>query len=402
MATAISKLTLYSDSTFTQPTSHYYEEGQLFEVIGESQLEHEDDAQNQKFKWYEVRAADGHSGWVFGDGLAVSMTAEQVAPILQEFHKKKYSFNNGFESATLWVAAVEGRDNFHAQDYMNPLYREEYIVITNDRGRSVHIRSGGLSTQGEFQLLSFVLHDISGDHVPEIILETNSIAQDNPVQNRNLGIYSFQAGTLEQVLEERLTLNYDIDIPSPCLYKFVEIEQQAVRIEYVDYVDCKTAYSLDYSYNMLSKTKERCMEYVTYTYIWDDRVNSFRLLYDQTRTAPIAGVKQFGLAVQETPKLSSQRGSIVQLEEPVEVIKHFEKYVLERGQKKLQHYFYVRLPSGEQGYLPAAFVGFVDMEHAELLNQYYEQPPLTKSEWSSQESFLKIPLSQLDSATTDQ
>ena len=62
---------LYPDSTFFAHSNIFYEEGTLFEVLKETRFEHEDEAQNQKFKWYQVKAPDDKIGWVYGDGLAV-------------------------------------------------------------------------------------------------------------------------------------------------------------------------------------------------------------------------------------------------------------------------------------------------------------------------------------------
>jgi len=398
--TAIGQISLYSDSSFLKPANINFEEGQLFEVIGESQLEHEDNAQNQKFKWYQVQTTEGQKGWVFGDGIAVIVPDAQVEDLLKPFHKKKRRFNNGFEVSRIWVAAVEGRDNFHSQDFMNPIYSEQYIVITNDRNRSVHIKYGGVSAMGETKLRRFELHDISGDHIPELVLLSSSTTQNNPVENRNFSIHSFQAGTLEKVLEERMTLTYSNDEPSPALFKHIEIEGQSIRVEYVDYVNC-SEYTLSHDFDVKSSKKERCLEYITYTYIWDERVNSFRLLYEKSHSPPIAGVRNIGLALQKAPKLSAARGSVVAINQPIEIIKHYEKFILERGVKKIESYFYVHLGAGEYGYLPAKFVGLVDIKHANLLNQYYSNTPLAKSEWTSPDDFFEIITQPVDSVTTD-
>lgn len=400
MGTAITELTLYTDSSHLKPSNVYFKEGQLFEVIAESQLEHEDNAQNQKFKWFKVQTAEGHEGWVFGDAMAVISPDERVEALFKPYHKKKKRFNNGFEVSRVWVASIDGRDNFHAQDFMNPIYSEQYLVITNEQGKSVHIKCGGVSARGETQIKEFEFKDLTGDHVSEMILLSSSISQESAVENRNISIYSFQAGTLEKVFDERMTLSYSESEPSPALYKHVELDEQSVRVEYVDYVKC-AAYSLPFKFDVKNSKRERCLEYVTYTYIWDDRVNQFRVLYEESRSSPIAGVKTVGLALQKEPKLSAARGAIIDPEQPIEVIKHFEKFVLERGKKKLECYLYVHVGAGQYGYLPAKFVGFVESEHAQLLNAYYADTPIARSEWKSEDKFFKIVETVVDSANTD-
>jgi len=97
VATALNSVTLYPDSSYFEHSDIRFSEGDLFEVLGETTLLHLDDAQNQKFKWYKVRSLSGQEGWIFGDGIGVMMTNENIDSKLQSFHKKKISLNNGFE-----------------------------------------------------------------------------------------------------------------------------------------------------------------------------------------------------------------------------------------------------------------------------------------------------------------
>jgi len=106
-ATTLNSGTLYTDSTFSKPSSTYFKGGHLFEILGETTEEHTDDSENQKFKWFRVRSEDGQSGWIYGDGLAVIVPDDKVKGNLKDFHKKKYHFDNGFDQATLWVASIE-------------------------------------------------------------------------------------------------------------------------------------------------------------------------------------------------------------------------------------------------------------------------------------------------------
>jgi len=63
---------------------------------------------------------------------------------------------------------------------------------------------------------------------------------------------------------------------------------------------------------------------------------------------------------------------------------------LENGKKKIVPYLYVKLPSGNYGYIMADEVDFLNIEHADLLKEYYQLKPLIKEDWQSDEQFLKI------------
>ncbi|MFK8101676.1 MAG: hypothetical protein AB8G15_04100 [Saprospiraceae bacterium] len=388
-ATALNNVILYTDTSFTQHSNISYQSGTLFEIIGQSYLEHEDDAQNQKFKWFKVRANDQQEGWIFGDGLAVIVPKDQVDPQLKKFHQQKVSFNSGFENSMMWVAAIQGRDNFHEQDFLNPPYKEFYLVITNPAGRSVHINYAGLSARGKNELRQFQLQDVTGDGISEFILQraTQPVASD--LAYRSVEIFAIQAGTIAKIFSEEMNLNYGDDSPSPALHKFIEIEDQTIRVAYIDYVPNKK-YSLPYDNDPISQTQERCLEYVTYTYQWNERQKQYQMIYEVTRTAPIAGTKKHGVIIQDKPKLSGKYICPINKSDRLKVIKHFEKTVIAQGKKKTIAYLYVLLPSGKAGYLPAHEIGFVESEHAALLNKFYLNPPLVKSNWKTTDNFLKI------------
>lgn len=388
-ATTLNPVTLYTDSTFSKPSKLHFKSGYLFEILGETKEEHEDDAQNQKFKWYKVKSQDGQSGWIFGDALATILPDSEVTATLKGFHKKNYVFNNGFENAVTWVATIEGRDNFHKKNYLNPPYKEMYLVITNDRGRSVHINIGGVNARGKFDLKQAKLHDTTGDHIPEFLVQTNSYGVGSEVENRNFEIYSFQAGTLSKIFEERMTLNYSDDVPSPALFKHIEVSEKSVRIAYVDYLDCSNS-NLPFEKDIIHKKLERCMEYVTYTYLWDERLSQYKKLYDESRTSVKGGVR-FSAQLRSKPSLKAGKQiKFVQITDRLDVIKHYEVLVPKGNRKENISYLYVRLESGEYGYISANKMGFVDLEHSDLLVDYYRNPPVNKGNWRSNKPFLTI------------
>ncbi len=388
-ATALNSVTLFQDTSLSKHSNVVFQQGTLFEVLGESYYEHEDAAQNQKFKWYRVRAQNGKTGWVFGDAVAVILPEQHVDPAIGAFHKKRFLFDNGFEKAVLWVASLSGRDNFHKQDYLNPPYKEYYLVVTNEKGRSVQINFAGESATGKSNLFHFQMTDLSGDKVPEFIFQKNSQATGSDLNNRDLLIFSFQAGTLVKVFEERLTLHYDGQLAAPSLFKSVEIDGPGIRIEYVDYGSCKN-YHQPIDTDNQKKGSERCMEFVTYSYQWDEHTNSYYQLYEETRTAVKATTRFNGVHLKTAPNIAASNVRIMRSNELFRVIKHHEKFLLHNGKKIIDNYLYVVLPSGEKGYLPANKVAFTETEHAELLLEYYYQPPLHKNDWKTEKPFVKI------------
>ena len=54
-AVTVSPVRLFADSSYSQQTETTFTEGELFEVIGETTVEHFDNTQNQTFKWYKVK-----------------------------------------------------------------------------------------------------------------------------------------------------------------------------------------------------------------------------------------------------------------------------------------------------------------------------------------------------------
>ncbi len=373
-ATALQALTLYTDSTFSQPGDYGLRAGQLVEVIGETELEHEDDAQNQTFKWFRVRTTNGREGWVFGDGLAVIVPEDRLEPAVKAHHKQKMHFNTGFETAFVWMASVEGHDNFHSGGLMNPVYFEGYIVITNQRGKSVHIYYTGESTQGQSDLQQMQFQELTGDSAPELILLNAYQPLGKQESYRQLELYSFQAGTINKVFEERLNLPLAQNSTSPCPFKFVELDDGTLRVEYVEVKNC-TDYSLPLQTGLAgTSSAPQCLEYVTYTYYWDNIQKNYQLLYDESRSAPQVRLSQAGVVLQEAPNASARRLRAIGPKETVDVIREQVEWVEERGTQRRESYLYVRLAEGLYGYIPTRFTQFVQTAHAQQLDEYFRHP----------------------------
>jgi hypothetical protein len=389
VATTLSGLSIYPDSTFEIQSNGSFKVGELLEVIGETVMEHEDASQNQKFKWFKVRSLKGKEGWVFGDGIAVVVLESKVEPKLRNFHKKKYHFNNGFEESVIWIGEIEGRDNFHSQDLLNPPYKEYYLVITNIQGDCVFVNYSGDNTRGQMQLRHILLSDTTGDEIPELLLQTSSFSTDAPFENRTFEIYSFQSGDLSRIFEERMSLSYSANVFTPSLFKYIEVDKEIVRVAYVDYIPC-TNYKQQNDFGNYNKQKERCMEYVTYTYSWNERTKQYRVIYEESHTTPVVGSRKGLIVIKDEPSIIGKRVATANQSDRIEVIKQHERTVLENGVKKTTLYFYVKLKDGTNGYIEADKVGFIDIEHAELLNYYYKSASPDLKGWKTKKHFLNI------------
>ncbi len=388
-AVTVSSIRLYSDSSYAKSTDITFTEGEFFEVIGETVREHFDNSQNQTFKWYKVRSLSGEIGWIFGDNLAVVMPERFVDYTLKPFYKKEAHFDNGFEKSVVWVAAVDGHDDKHkASAFLNPSYKEFYLVVTNERGKCSILNYANVNESVKKELKSFYFQDVTDNNIAEIIIETSSNPTGKSLDEHVLEIYSFKAGTLSKIFEERLTLTWEDDLPSPAFSKFVEIEGSTIRIACVDYVACEK-YGLGFPTDNRSKTQERCLEYATCSYMWDKINRVFKPLYKESRTVITAVPKQ-SIALKKSPSLSSEVVSIIQPTDRIQIIKHFDDIVVEKGVKKVRNWFYVKHPSGVLGYVAANEVVFKNSEYTTILKNYYEQTPLLKSDWKPETTFVKV------------
>jgi len=397
--TALNKVVLYPDSSFFAHSNIFYEEGTLFEVLAETRFEHEDEAQNQKFKWYQVKAPDDKIGWVYGDGLAVILSPADIPATLSDFHLRKFNFSDDLAATSLWVAGIEGKDNFHEDDYLNPLYKEYYLVLTSRLGKSYHIQFAGESAMGQSELRAFVLQDLTADNIPELLFLKSNLDTDSRLENRVVEIFSFQAGSIAKVFEEKMDLTYAPRERSPALFKFIEIDEQTIRVAYVDYLAC-TDYSLMLTPKELNKTNEKCLEYVTYSFVWQAATQTYQPLYEESRTA-IEGqlIPEKGFLRSEPTYLSEVVEKLAP-KSTLKVVQHFEKIITQRGNKKVVPYLYVQSPNGNYGYIHAKDVQLQVGEHATILNRFYKNPPLNKLDWTLDTNFLSIKIAESNTILT--
>ena len=386
-AVSISPVRLYTDSTYLASSETTFTEGELFEVTGETVVEHFDNTQNQTFKWYKVQATNGATGWLFGDNLAVVLLENNVEPTLRPYFKKSASFDNGFEKATIWLAETDGHD-VKTEPAVRPSYRECYLVVTNERGRCVVLNYANVSETNKKTLQSLHFQDLTENKINEILLETSAIPPGSTLEEHVFEIYTFKSGALTKLFEERLTLTWEADVPAPSFLKFVEIEGTTIRIAYVDYIPCEK-YSLSLPTDVRSKTQERCLEYVTYSFCWDKIERAFKTLYPVSRRT-VQGAVFETTTLKATPSVSADEITLVTPADRLQVIKHFENICIINGEKKLETWLYVRHPAGILGYVRASEISFKNTEHAAVLKEYYQKSPLWKGDWRSSVDFVKV------------
>ncbi len=386
VAASLGSVTLCTDSAFATASNVFFEEGELFEVIGETAKEHDDKNQNQKFKWYKIKANNQKTGWIFGDALALINNG--ILPVeLLAFHKKKFNFSNGFENALCWIAEINGSESKLASAMMNPVYKETYLVITNGNGNSVVVNLSGESVSSEYHLKSLNIRDLTEDKSDEIIVEKSSFSAGNNLENRDIEIFSFQSGTLRKVFEEHQTLTDGDNTPSPSLHKILEINTKSIRVAYVDFVRCEN-YKQAFSYDLQTKTQERCLEYVTLTYDWDESKKQFVTLYDENRT-PLQAFAKKNYFLKKSPSDTAQVIAKITAEEELIVIKSYENFTMPlNAELKIDIWLYVKSTDGVYGYLPAYQVYFGDIEHTVILHEYFNTPPNNRQDWKSEELFL--------------
>ncbi len=385
-AISVSPVRLYADSTFSKTTEITFTEGELFEILGETVKEHLDNTQNQTFKWFKIKALNGKTGWIFGDNLAVVLNESSIDIRLKPWNKKEAHFDNGFEKALIWFGSVEGHDEKNKG--INPAYKEFYLIITNDKGKSVSLNLSNINESGKKTLESIYFQDVTNNKIDDIIIQTNTLPSDKNLAERDLEIYTFKAGGLSKIFEERLALNWEDDVPSPAFSKFIDIEGSEIRVAYVDYVPCEK-YSLGLSTDVRSKTMERCLEYVTYSFVWDNGKKAFEPFYKESR-APVSGIVTKKVTLNKGPSVSSEKLAIIPVDDKVLIIKHFDALKSEKGVKKVENWLYVKHPSGVYGYMNADDLVFKNVEHAPVLKNYYSKTPLLKQDWKSDAPFVTV------------
>jgi hypothetical protein len=242
--------------------------------------------------------------------------------------------------------------------------------------------------EGEQQLKSIAFQDLNEDKNKEIIIEKSALAEGTLVDNRSVEAYTFTSTGLNKIFDESQSLKIDEDTPSPALYKIIEIDNQLVRVSYVDFLLCKK-YRQNNKPDSLLQENGFCLEYVTYTLGWDIPSAQFKTLYAESKM-PLVGFAKSNYVLFEKPSAKAKALFRIASEAELTVIQTYNELIEQSGETKVKVWLFVEDKFGNRGYLPAYQVYFGDAEHAIVLHDYFNNTPSTLSEWKSDEPFLFI------------
>lgn len=362
-AVAVNKFTLFPDSTFYEQSNIVIAEGETFDVINETKLLHEDDAQLQKYKWYQVRLKSETVGWAFGNNIAIfdkqmnnenALSKETEANLSANFHKAK-----------LWQASIRGRDSKSAT---KKEYIEKYLVFTNGFKQSRYIQIGREQVEGKSWAENVQMADLNSDGFEEVIIELKSQGAMSETVNQYLEIFTMKHDAIQSIYSEKINLGRRSKNISPINQKFFDVEEGSIRVAYIDYFDCSDSFG------------GSCMEYVTYSYAWDQSKQAFETLYEPSRTSPVVKPKSNNLYLFPGPGLYQKVGS-VGTRETLKVlgqeVKHYK--VGSTVEKKI--FFYVETAWGKKGFIESSNVEFIENDYSKALNSYYQHPSMNTEKY---------------------
>ena len=357
-AVAVNKFILFPDSTFYKQSNITIAEGETFEVINETKLLHEDDAQLQEFKWYQVKLKSGKTGWAFGNNIAIFDTQMNNEEKISTETEAKLSYN--FHNAKLWKASIRGRDSKSAT---KKGYVEKYLVFTNGFKQSRFIQIGREQVEGKSWAENVQMADLNSDGFEEVIIELKSQGTMSESINQYLEIFTMKHDAMQSIYSEKINLGRRSKNISPVNQKFFDVEEGSIRVAYIDYFDCSDSFG------------GSCMEYVTYSYAWDKSKQAFETLYEPSRTSPVVKPKSNNLYLYPGPGLYQKVGT-VGTRETLKVlgqeVKHYKVGSL--VEKKI--FFYVETAWGKKGFIESHNVEFIENDYSDALNSYYQHPSM--------------------------
>lgn len=374
-AVSLNKFTLFQEASFTAHSNVVVNENTLLEILWESPELEYDNYQNQKFKWYKVNTFDGKQGYVYGDNIAVydkNNEDEKMAAL----HNSQKSFAPNYKNAKIWLASLKGIDS---EDHGSADYSESYLVITNNFSHCSYIRIANVRAEGQIKSDFIEFKDITSDGYEEIILQTSAKTLEKDFATKYLEIFSFQSRTLESVLVERLNVETYPSKTAPSLDKHFEIENDFLRVSYIDYVDCQKHCCSSGLKNTESNVFA-CMEHVTYSYKWDEPANKFEIFYEKTSVAPTAVPKSKFVYMYPAPGLNQTVGRVFDTE-TVKVYQQIEKYYKYGQTESIEIFFLIENSLGVKAFIKAKDLRFVEVNHAPILNEYYSAPPFYSTGW---------------------
>jgi len=356
MAVSVNKFTLFPDSTFYNHSNIAIAEGETFELVGETKLFHEDDSQTQKFKWYEIKLKSGKQGWVFGNNIAVYDS--KSTDLKEKLVNSNAKLSAAFYNSKIWTGSITG---FDATTDQANAYIEKYLVFTNAVNESRYIQVGREQVEGKSWVEDVQLVDLNSDTYQEVIIQLNSQGGMSTTVNQYLEIFTMKNDDMRNIFSEKINLGKQAKNISPINRKFFDVEDGSIRVAYIDYFECKESYG------------GSCMEYVTYTYVWDASTDSFETLYPPSRTNPVLKPKSNNLDLFPGPGLNQTIGR-VGTRETLKLIGQEDKYVKVGDTVTKKIYFLVKTFDGKKGYIESTNVEFIENDYSKALNMYYQQP----------------------------
>lgn len=376
---------IYKDSSFSKPSNVQLREGETFTVIAETNQEFENADQNQTFKWFQINTIAGNKGFVFGDAVAISAEPGNFPPVFHSWFQRPVAFAPPFSEAIIFPASVEGHDLSQNHQLFQPEYKEYYLVIANKSGFGVSVLCGSVNQYGDQLPIRITLKDITLDNIQDLIIETQSTVPGQAIRDRNIEIWSFLSKSFQKIYEDKLSLGLGQELPAPSLYKHVYITPGKIRIAFLDYPLCNA--SIHRNLPDLPQNGSRCVQYVTDTQVWDNRSKSFKSLYGESKTAPLAHITQFGVALLAAPKNTAARIRPLIKKEKLELIQQIESFVTFGNTTYPDFWWLVRTNNGELGYVPSYMTQFdSSIELSSLLNKFYNLPPMSLKDWKMSET----------------
>lgn len=383
-AVALNAFTLHSEASFTTHSNEVVKEKNLLTILEKSESLALNNYQNQEFHWYKIKTQDGREGYVFGDNIAI-LVDRSMKDLYSEHHLSKKNLASNYPSATTWIAELSG---FDAPEYGGEAYKELYMVFTNNFNRCEYIKLENIRSDGENKTEFLEFKDITGDGYEDVIRQTNSKSKEKDFNTKYLEIFSFQKGEMISVLEERISIETYPSKTAPRLSKYFDIEDKFLRVSYLDFVDCES-YCCKQGLKNTDANPKSCMEQVTYSYNWNQSSGQFEIFYDKSKVPPHVMPTKPVIDIYPAPGLNQSVGK-VQKGQKVKVFQQIEKYYKYSGTTSIEIYFLIETQGGKKGYIKAKEVEFVEIDHAAILNEYYQQPPFYSSNWAPKVLFVNL------------
>lgn len=338
-ALVLNNTRLYQDSSYLRPTAFNLRENDLVELIQMTTNEFPDNAQNQQFKWNLVRTLQGQSGWVFGDELATYNAIPKVDLKLRPFVHQRKRLYPGFETALIWFASMEGKDIKKGKAFFNPLYKENYIIATNEIGQSLALNYAIVSESGKNEIIQLWMTDLTRDGCSEIILVKSSEVGVERSTTKLTEIFSIQGGNFLKIWEESLEVG-----TSPDLKKHIFIRGQTIQVSYLDFLPAGLCSLPDRNLTQ-PNVGDQCLELNTFTLQWDRQNRRFEALYPLSKSKP-KGTITVNCSLLSSPDVTAPALGNVQSGEICSVVQY-----LEREEADQKYWLLVKTSTGRKGYL---------------------------------------------------